>query len=463
MANIHEKCAVFGVYNGKEAARLAFFGLYGLQHRGQEGSGIAAANGRDIKIHKGSGLVAHVYDENILQSFNGAHIAIGHNRYSTSGGSGVEHTQPVSMRPDLVLAHNGNLPLTHLMEDYLLSHDVKIDNLNDSELMYETIYHQMSSRRLSLSDAVEASFPLFTGAFSLLVMNKDELVAVRDGYGIRPFSFGEYEGGQCVFSSETCALDTVRARNVRDVLPGELISVSARGVETRRLVEGSNNLDIFEMVYFARPDSYLYGQRVNEIRRRFGERLANTRHIDADVVVPVPDSAISAGEGYSETSGIRLRQALIKNRYVHRTFITPGEHLRSSMADMKYNILQEVVKDKRVVLVDDSIVRLNTAPRLVRRLRENGAKEVHVMISSSQIRYPDFYGIDLPKQSALASFSMSDEEIREKINADSLTFLPYDEMIAATGVSRDQLYTGCFSGEYPIDLGERVNEFKKII
>jgi amidophosphoribosyltransferase len=457
MSTIREKCGIFGVYNGSDAARLTFFGLYALQHRGQEGSGIAAANGKKILVHKGKGLVAHVYEEEDLQKLDGCHIAVGHNRYGTSGGVSIEHIQPVSRHPEMVLAHNGNLPSINKLQDFLSDKVAIIDELNDSELMYEAIYY-FYRQSGSLSGAVFNAFPYFKGAFSLLVMSRDELVAVRDEYGIRPLSLGEYADNHYVVSSETCAINTVQAKQVRDVKPGEMVVINKDGLRSVQIAESKQKLDVFEFVYFARPESYLLGKRVNEVRREFGKRLAQMKKIDADVVIPVPDSAIPSAEGYSEASGIPFRNALIKNRYIGRTFITPGEHLRGSMADMKYNTVSEVIEGKNVILVDDSIVRMNTAPKLVKRLRDAGAKKVHIMVSSSPIHFPDFYGIDLAKQKEIVAAYHSVEDICEMTGADSLTYLAFDEMIDAVGVPLDMLYTGCFTGDYPIDLGERWSE-----
>lgn len=454
--DLSEKCGVFAVFNGSDAARQTFFGLFGLQHRGQESSGIAASNGSEMKVHKGKGLVNHVYSETDLEDFAGCHIAIGHNRYGTSGGDG--HIQPVSFYGDVALSPNGNLPSVKLLLEFCAEHGLATDGLNDSELMYQAISYYVH-RGETLSQSVRKSFPLFTGAFSLVVLTKDCLVAVRDKYGIRPLSLGAYDDNHYVVSSETCAIDTIQAKKLRDVNPGEMVIIDKSGLRSEQLVEGVQKLDIFEFVYFARPESILLGQRVYSVRNRLGAALADIFKFNADVVVPVPDSAIPAAEGFSEKKGIPIRHAIVKNRYIHRTFIMPSEHLRDNQADMKYNVVSEAVSGLRVVLVDDSIVRLNTAPRIVKRMFDAGAKEVHLVISSSPILFPDFYGINLPAQSELSAAHMSIEEMRQKIGATSLTFLPFDLMVGAIGVPKDQLYTGCFNGEYPIDIGERRNEF----
>jgi len=453
---IHEKCAVFGVFNGSDAGRQTFFGLFGLQHRGQESSGIAATDGKEIRLHKGKGLVSHVYSEEDIEKLAGCHIAMGHNRYGTSGGDG--HFQPVSFYKDVVLAHNGNLPNTEALLKFCADHGLATEGFNDSELMYQAVSYYVHKGD-SLAEAVKKSFPLFTGAFSLIAMTKDTLVAVRDGYGIRPLSLGVYENDHYVISSETCAIDTVQAKILREVKAGEMVVIDQTGLRSEQLVNGSEHMDIFEFVYFSRPESILQGQRVYSVRKRFGESLAEIHNVEADIVVPVPDSAVPAAEGYAERKGIPIRHAIIKNRYIHRTFIMPSMYLRNRSADMKYNVVSEAVAGLRVVLVDDSIVRLNTVPRIVKRLLDAGAKEVHLVISSAPILFPDFYGIDLPAQKDLAAAHMTVEEMRQKIGATTLTFMSVEAMIQAVGVPKEQLYTGCFTGEYPIDIADRKNEF----
>lgn len=458
---ISEKCAIFGVFGkGFEAARLTYFGLYALQHRGQESSGISSSDGQNIYIHKDTGLVVHVYNEQILDSLKG-HLAIGHNRYSTSGGSTPEHNQPVQNQDNLVtLVHNGNLPTTKKLEEFLSSKNVDITNLNDSELMQRAIEYFLKQGE-SLEQALKKSFPLFTGAFSVLVMTKDKLAAIRDEYGIRPLSLGKLNGG-FIFASETCAFDVIQAEFVRDVNPGEMVIVDDSGLKSQQIVNGKLNLDIFEMVYFARPDSMLMGKKVNEIRRNLGINLAKENKIEADVVIPVPDSAIPAALGFSKESKIPFDHGLIKNRYIHRTFIRPEQHLREQSVQMKLNPLPEVIKDKRVILIDDSIVRGTTLKKIVRMIRGAGAKEVHVLISSPPTKYPDFYGIDTPKQTELIAATMNEDEVRKKLDADSLHYLSLEGLISATGLSKDTFCTSCFTGEYPIDIGERKLEIKKV-
>jgi len=455
-----EKCGIFGVYGrGMEAARLVHSGLWALQHRGQESSGIASSEGLGIRVYKNEGLVSRVYDEEHLALLSG-HCAIGHNRYATSGGSGKLHAQPVfSPKGYIALAHNGNLPSTTKLENFLTAHKVVHIGMNDSEMIHAAIEFQVAKGG-SLLAAIKKLFPLFTGVFCLLIMTKDCMVAIRDANGIRPLSLGKLNDGYVV-SSETCGLDTVGAAFIRDIEPGEMVVVNERGLKSHRIVAGEEKLDIFEFVYFARSDSILLGKRVDSVRKNFGRMLAKECKIDADVVIPVPDSAISAALGFSQASGILFDHGLIKNRYIHRTFIQPAQRLREKAVEMKLNPITEVIAGKKVIVIDDSIVRGTTSKKLVERIRAAGAKEVHLLISSPPVLYPDFYGIDTPKQNDLIAFRMSLEEITKFIGADSLHFLSYEGLIKATGLPVSCFSTSCFTGIYPSDIGERKLEIKK--
>jgi len=458
---LQEKCGVFGVYGQDfEAARLVYPGLFSLQHRGQESTGIAASDGKKIRLHRGLGLVAHAYQEADLVFLKG-HLAIGHNRYSTSGGFALSHAQPV-MREDstIGLAHNGNLPSTKALEKFLARHHVPTDESNDSEMMLDAL-RVLMTRGATLDEAIRDVYPLFTGAFSLLIMTRNAIAAVRDAHGLRPLSIGRLNGGY-LFSSETCALDTVGAKVVRDVNPGELVIVDERGLHSVQLTRAHQHLDVFEFVYFARPDSLLLGKRVNEVRRTLGMHLAKESPRAADVVIPVPDSAIPAAEGYAEVSGIPVRTGLVKNRYIHRTFIQPEQHLREKHVEMKLNPLPEAVAGKNVIVVDDSIVRGTTSRKLVAMIRRAGAKRVHLAISSPPIRYPDFYGIDTPQQQDLIASTMSIKKITTYIGADSLQYLSFDGMIAATGLPEGVFSTSCFTGDYPIDIHERASDIVRV-
>jgi amidophosphoribosyltransferase len=449
-----EKCAVFAaIGEGFDAARLTFFGLYALQHRGQEGSGIASSDGAHLHFYRASGLVNQIYTEPVMEKLPGE-LAIGHNRYSTSKVGDAEHLQPVIGQDRLVaVAHNGNLPSTKALESFLRKHGVSAQNLSDSELMAAAIRYYMVQGK-SVEKAVKAAFPLFTGAFSLVVLTTDTVVAVRDACGIRPLSIGTLNGGYIV-ASETCALDTLHATFLRDVAPGEMVSITKKGVKSLQLAEPDQKLDIFEFVYFSRPDSCLLGKSVDAVRRTMGVELARETKIQADVVVPVPDSGISAALGFSETSGIPYYPALIKNRYIGRTFIQPEQHLREWLVRMKLNPIRSALEGKRVVMVDDSIVRGTTSPHVISMLREAGATEIYFVVSSPPYRYPDFYGIDTPAQDQLIAFQKTEEEIRQFLGVDSLHYLSYEGMIRATGLPESMLCTSCFTGVYPIDIGER--------
>ena len=451
---LSEKCAVFGVYGkGLDAARLTYFGLYALQHRGQESSGITASDGKVLRTHKSLGLVAQVYTEDDLERLRG-HLAIGQNRYSTSGGSLAKHTQPVINEFDPVaLAHNGNLSTVKKLQQFLLKNGVDIDDQNDSELM-QTIIKFFLKKRMTLESAIEKAYPLFTGAFCTLAMTKDKLVAFRDPYGIRPLSLGKLNGSGYVVSSETCAFDTVNAQHIRDIDPGEMVVISDKGLKSYTIAPANQKLDIFEFVYFARPDSLLLGKSVYQVRKNLGVALAREHPIKADVVVPVPDSAVPAAIGYAAQSGIPFELGLVKNRYIGRTFILPDQRLRDRGVQMKLNPLEDVIKGKRVIVIDDSIVRGTTAKKLVKLIRDAGAKTVHLMSSCPPVRFPDFYGIDTPSQKDLIAAQMSIPQIEQFIGADSLHYLSYKSLIKATGLPENVFCTSCFTGNYPIDIGE---------
>lgn len=451
---MREKCAVFGVYapglDGAEVARLVHTGLWTLQHRGQESTGISVSDGAHIRTHKGQGLVAHVYDEASLRRLVG-HIAIGHNRYSTSGGDGLRHAQPVTSATNrLALAHNGNLPNIAPLSRALGDAGVDITGANDSELMHLALERELA-HGAALDDALRTCFPLFTGAFSLALLTAGALAAARDVRGIRPLALGRIGNGYVV-SSETCAIDAVGGTVLRDIRPGELVVIDEHGLRSVQLAAGREQLDIFEFVYFARPDSILLGRRVNEVRRQFGIQLAREHAIQADVVIPVPDSGVPAAIGYASEADIPLDVGLVKNRYIHRTFIQPAQRLRESGVRMKLNPIAEVLRGRRVAVVDDSLVRGTTARQIVAMLRHAGAREVHYLVSSPPVKFPDIYGIDLPNSADLVAARLSVEEIRRSIGADSLAYLSYDGMIAATGLPDERFCTSCFSGVYPLDV-----------
>lgn len=459
MADLGEKCGVFGVYGrGLDVARLTFFGLYALQHRGQESSGIATSDGRALSAHLGMGLVSQVFSEENIEQLKG-HIAMGHNRYSTAGGSRIEYAQPIVINAgstDIALAHNGNLPSTAALVAFLASKGRTVETQSDSILMAEAIATVMREGK-SLEAAITEVYPHITGAFSLLVMSKDELVALRDPCGLRPLSIGTLNGGY-IFSSETCAFHPVGAEHLRDVNPGEMVIVNGSGMRGVQLAEPNPKLDIFEFVYFSRPDSELLGKSVYQVRKNFGRELAIEAPVSADVVIPVPETSVPAAIGFSQARGIPFEMGLTKNRYIHRTFIAPEQHIREQGVKAKLTPQVEVIKGRRVAVVDDSIVRGTTSKQIVAMLFEAGATEVHFLVSSPPVVFPDFYGIDTPRQQDLIAATHTIEQMREYLGATSLRFLSYKGMIKATGLSENQFSTSFFTGEYPIDIKERRKE-----
>ncbi|MCX6752170.1 MAG: amidophosphoribosyltransferase [Candidatus Nomurabacteria bacterium] len=457
MSELREKCGIVGIY-GKNlpVSKLAFFSLFALQHRGQEASGITTSDGKKLHSHKGVGLVSQVYEKKDMENLIG-HIGIGHNRYSTSGGGALDHAQPiVNMENTFALAHNGNLPSVKSLEKFLCSKKALKKNRMDSELITDAVDYYMKEGN-SLAKSVEKAFPLITGAFSLVMMNKDTLVAVRDSFGMRPLALGRIGKGYVV-ASETCALKTIGATFSREIKPGEMIVINEKGIKSIQLAKSTPNHDIFEYVYFARPDSVLNGKLIYEVRKNFGKMLANEFKTKVDIIVPVPDTATPVALGYSEATGIPIEMALVKNRYVHRTFIEPDQKSRRHSVALKLIPLPQILKGKKIAVLDDSIVRGNTCKRLVETFFKAGAKEVHLLISSPPIRFPDFYGMDTPNQNELIASHMTVEEIRKFLGATSLNYLSLDGLIKSIGLPKEHLSTSCFTGVYPIPLKERKDE-----
>jgi amidophosphoribosyltransferase len=461
-SQLNEKCAVFGIYaTHDDAARTAYYGLWALQHRGQESSGIVSSDGKTLYRHARSGLVANVYRSEDIESLKG-HMAIGHNRYATSGGNDDAHNQPfLHTKQEFAFAHNGNLPDCTALITFLEDRGISTSSMNDSSMMQSAIGWYMQ-QGLVLQEAIVKAFPLFTGVFSALAMDNDRVIAFRDECGIRPLSIGLTDNGCYVIASETCAFDTIGAAYVRDVAPGEMVIINDDGLTSIQVVEGNPKLDIFEFVYFARPDSVLNGQRVNKVRENFGVHMAKEFKIDADIVVPVPDSSIPAALGYARESRIPFDMALIKNRYINRTFIQPTAELRRRDVKMKLNPIVESLKSRRVILVDDSIVRGTTMRQVIQLIRDAGATELHVCISCPPVRYPDFYGINTPEQHDLMAARMSNEEMREYLGADSLHFLSISGMVSATGLPANTFSMSSFDGIYPISIGARAQEVKDV-
>lgn len=457
MNEMKEKCGIVGIYGkGLPVSRLAFFALFALQHRGQEASGITTSDGKKLHTHKGAGLVTQVYKEKDIENLKG-YIGIGHNRYSTSAGGALDHAQPVlDIDHTFALAHNGNLPSVKDLEKFLSSQKVLQKNRSDSELIADAINFHIQKGE-SISESVKNIFPLMTGAFSIVMMNKDNLIAVRDTYGMRPLSLGKIKNGFVVVS-ETCALQTIGATFLREVEPGEMIVINKNGLKSIKLAEPTPKHDIFEYVYFARPDSVLNGKLIYEVRKNFGKALAEEFKLKIDAVVPVPDTAMPVALGYSEISGIPIEMALVKNRYVHRTFIEPNQKSRRKSVALKLIPLPEVLKNKRIAVIDDSIVRGTTSKRLIKTLFNAGAKEVHLLISSPPVRFPDFYGIDTPRQNELIAAHKTVEEVRKFLGATSLHYLSLNNLIKSIGLPENHLSTSIFTGIYPIDLKERKKE-----
>lgn len=448
--SINEKCAVIAVSNSQDfdVSRLAYLGLWALQHRGQDSSGIASFNGSRLHIHKKRGLVSQVYDETALDELKGQ-VAIGHNRYSTSGGDDSFLNQPfVNEGIGFAFAHNGNLPYTDKLKEYAIARDLEIDGHNDSALMAISLQNELKANGGNIELAVKTCWPLYTGAFCCVGMQKRTLFAFRDSHGIRPLSLGKTNHGY-VIASETAALDIIGATYIRDVKPGELIIIEQNEIKSRQIAPGKEQLDAFEFVYLARPDSKLAGKSLFSIRKKAGELLAHSAPAKADIVLSAPDSGTPAAIGYSEASGIPLGHGLIKNSYIGRTFIEP-EKIRRSSVELKFNVITEVVAGKRIVLVDDSIVRGNTLKHLTKLLRQHGAKEVHLRSASPPVKFPDFYGIDTPRGTDLIAHDYTVSEICKMIGADSLAYLRVDDLVKSTGLPRSRLCLSSFTGEYPI-------------
>ncbi|HEX5796841.1 MAG TPA: amidophosphoribosyltransferase [Candidatus Saccharimonadales bacterium] len=452
---LREKCAVFGSFGASsEASRLAYYSLWTLQHRGQESSGIATSDGKHVYDFSDFGLVANVYKEEDLAGLPG-HISIGHNRYSTSGGRDSIYNQPfLNRNRTFAFAHNGNLPLTDKLETFLNKSEVNIIGLNDSGMMTAAIDVHIK-QGASLPEAIKQSYPLFQGVFSAVAMDKSCVVAFRDKCGIRPLSIGKLNGGYVILS-ETCAFETIGAEAVRDVRPGEMVVVDKDGLHSYQLAKPNQKLDIFEFVYFARPDSVLLGKSVNEVRGNLGHQLAKEYSLKGDVVIPVPDSSIPAALGYSKSSGIPLELGLVKNRYINRTFIRPTDALRKRDLMLKLNPVTKTLKNRDIILVDDSVVRGTTLKQVVAMLKEAGARKIHLMISSPPVMYPDFYGINTPSQDDLIAAKMNNEQICRYMGADSINYLSLKGMIKATGLPKSIFCTSAFTGEYPIPIGKKV-------
>ncbi|MDE5114417.1 MAG: amidophosphoribosyltransferase, partial [Trichodesmium sp. St15_bin1_1] len=452
----------------EDVAKLTYFGLYALQHRGQESAGIATFQGEKIYTHKGMGLVSQVFHESTLQQLPG-NIGIGHTRYSTTGSSRIINAQPTVVDTPLgplALAHNGNLVNTVELREELIKSGCYFNSTTDSEMIALAIATEVKTGKSWLEAAISA-FHLCQGAFSLTIATSEGLMGVRDPQGIRPLVIGTLENinpKRYVLASETCALDIIGAEYLRDVEPGELVWITEKGMASFHWSQKpQRKLCIFEMIYFARPDSIMEGGSLYSYRLRIGRQLARESFIDADMVIGIPDSGIPAAIGFSQESGIPYAEGLIKNRYVGRTFIQPTQHMRESGIRMKLNPLKDVLEGKRVIMVDDSIVRGNTSKKIVKALQDSGAKEVHMRISSPPVTHPCFYGIDTDNQEQLIGATKSVAEIATQIGVESLAYLSWEGMLKSTKEDPNSFCSACFTGNYPIPLPQRLKRSKLML
>ncbi len=454
----HEECGVFGIYApGEDVARLTFFGLYALQHRGQESAGIATSDGDHMKLRTSLGLVAQAFDEDDLSELQG-HIAIGHTRYSTAGSNRICNAGPIRVESELgplAVSHNGNLTNAVALRSELERQGAGFVTTTDSEVLATTV---TQADGVSIVEKLRRAMSRMEGAFSLAILTEDRLYAVRDPLGVRPLCLGRL-GEHWVVSSESCALSTIGARFEREVLPGEIVEISADGAQSHGVVgDGRSALCLFELIYFARPDSLIRGQRLHLVRQRMGEQLAREAPADADVVVGLPDSATPAAIGYARELGLPYAEALIKNRYIGRTFIQPNQRLRETGVSLKFNVLPEVVEGQRVVLIDDTIVRGTTSRPIVELLRQAGAREVHMRVHAPPMMWPCHLGVDLAKRDELIAARMTVPEIGRFIGADSIGYLSLRGLTEAIQSGKSGYCAGCLTGIYPVRVEDSLDK-----
>jgi amidophosphoribosyltransferase len=448
---MHESCGVFGVYAPNvDVSRLTFFALYALQHRGQESAGIATTNGDGIKCHTAMGLVSHAFTESELSQLEG-HLAIGHNRYSTMGSSMPANAQPVTINNgngNIALGHNGNIINAKLLRDELIEQGFEFNTTTDSEIIANLI---LSAKEKSFVSKIRYAMRRLQGAYSLVIIHKDELYGVRDPLGVRPLCLGSIDGGWAI-ASETCAFDHIGAQFIREITPNEIVRINKNGIQSYSEKSDKKAICIFEYIYFARPDSTIEGKLLYQTRQNMGAMLSEEYPVDADYVMGVPDSATAAGIGYSRASGIPYCEGLLKNRYIGRTFIEPDQRLRDLGVKLKFNPLADVVGGKKLVVVDDSIVRGTTTPKVINLLRKAGVKEVHLRICSPPIRYPCFFGVDMATRWELIAAQKTIPEIKDAVGADSLGYLSVKGLIKAIGLPENIFCLACFTGHYPIPV-----------
>ena len=451
-------CGIFGVYGHPNAAELTYYGLFALQHRGQESAGIVTSDGKQLRVHKGMGLVSQVFSGEILHNLVG-HTAVGHTRYSTTGSSHLRNAQPLTVdcaRGQLAIAHNGNLTNAALLREQLEAQGSIFQTTVDSEI----ILHLMAQPTVDgHENNLVSTIRRIEGAFSLVIMTETELIGVRDPHGFRPLSLGKLDDGW-VLSSETCALDLIHAKFVRDLEPGEIVIIDKNGLRSIQAFPEHKRraFCMFEFVYFGRPDSNFLGRNVYKVRVEMGRQMALENPVEADIVVPVPDSGNCAALGFSLQSGIPYEQAFVRNHYIGRSFLQPSQLIRDFNVRVKLNIIPDLVKGKRVVIVDDSIVRGTTCKSRVNNLKEAGAKEVHVRVSCPPHMNPCVYGIDFPDRSKLMAANHSIDEMRRYLNADSLAYLSLDGMVKATGQPADSFCMACYDGRYPVPYDPTVDK-----
>ena len=444
-----DECGVFGIFGHAEAANLTYLGLYALQHRGQESAGIASSDGIKVRFSKAMGYVNEAFDNDALNQLPGR-AAIGHVRYSTAGESKLLNAQPIvidSVHGQFAIGHNGNLVNASDLRDALVRDGAIFQTSSDTEVV---VHLYARSRETTTDEAIIDAISQVRGAFSFVMMTKDRVIGARDPHGFRPLALGRLDDGW-VLSSETCAMDLIGATYVRDVEPGEVVVISDAGVRSiKPFAPAHQSQCIFEHVYFARPDSYVFGESVNEARTEFGRRLAKESGVPADVIVPIPDSGVCAAIGYSEASGIPMRMGLIRNHYVGRTFIEPQQSIRHFGVRVKLNPVRSILDGRRVVLIDDSIVRGTTSRKIVRMVRSAGAREVHMRISCPPTVSPCFYGVDTPRRSELIAATHTLEEIRKYLDADSVAYLSLDGLTGSVKGGQERYCTSCYTGVYPV-------------
>jgi len=458
-----ENCGVFGIFGDPDAAEKTFYALHSLQHRGQESAGIATSDGQTIQCHVGMGHTTRVFrsGKDVLAMLKNP-IAIGHVRYSTSGSRNLTNAQPLLSeysRGQVAVAHNGNLINASLLRDEYEAYGNIFKSTNDTEII---IHLLAKPSHVSKPDPLGHVLNHLQGAYSLLFLFPDRIEAARDPYGIRPLCIGKTKNGAYCFASETCAFDTIDAEYVRDVAPGEIVTLDNQGLHSRWFVKPGSITPahcIFEHIYFAKQSSCIFGENVHELRRKFGSQLAKEHPVDADVVIPVPDSGTSAAIGYSRRSGIPFDMGFVRSHYVGRTFISPGQDVRDLAVKLKLSVVREVVRGKRVIVVDDSIVRGTTTKGKITAIRQAGAKEIHMRVSCPPIRFPCFYGVDFPTREELLANGRDLQQIKEYLEVDSVGYISLDGMLSCASLPKNHYCTACWSGKYPVPVTTAVNKF----